>query len=151
MRASDLITAEVVSVGPGCSLRKAARLLIGHRIGSLPVVDDDGRILGVVSIAELTPRRKLVPFSTERLLALLGEFVDTGGLAAAYHDAGERRVQDVMQPAHWIDADADLGAVVDALGNRRGALFAVRGGRLLGVITRTDLLRLLAEEDRHAA
>ncbi len=71
MKAADIMTTEVVSAGPETDVSEVARLLLAHRISAAPVVDDDGRVIGMVSEADLM-RRVLPP--TE-LAAWLGAFM----------------------------------------------------------------------------
>ncbi|MBI3041728.1 MAG: CBS domain-containing protein [Betaproteobacteria bacterium] len=49
MKTKDVVTRAVVSVGPDASVQDIARLLLGRRISAVPVVDDRGRVVGMVS------------------------------------------------------------------------------------------------------
>ena len=55
MRAGDLMTTPVLSIGPQTSLRAAARIMVRERIGSLCVVDADDTLLGLITEADLLP------------------------------------------------------------------------------------------------
>jgi CBS domain-containing protein len=56
MRASDVMTSDVVTVGPETSVGEVARLLVEHRISAVPVVDATGRLVGIVSEGDLIGR-----------------------------------------------------------------------------------------------
>ena len=56
MKAQDVMTTTVVSVGPGQGTREVARILRDKGISAVPVVDDDGRPLGMVSEGDLIGR-----------------------------------------------------------------------------------------------
>lgn len=56
MKIEDIMTREVLTVPPGASLKQAAHLLVEHRISGLPVVDNESRVLGVVSEADVLPK-----------------------------------------------------------------------------------------------
>ena len=56
MKVEDVMTHDVVTVPPGASLKDAARQLVEHRISGLPVVDNQGHVLGVVSEADVLPK-----------------------------------------------------------------------------------------------
>src|SRR5260370_30920184 len=58
MRAEDVMTRNVVTIGAGASVREAARLLVEHRVSGLPVVDAEGRVVGLVTEADLIARQK---------------------------------------------------------------------------------------------
>ena len=47
MHASDVMTTDVVTVGPDASVAEVARLLVAHRISAVPVVDATGRLAGI--------------------------------------------------------------------------------------------------------
>jgi CBS domain-containing protein len=53
------MTADVVSVSPNQSVRHAARLMLEHRISGRPVLDDDGRVVGIVTEGDLMRRSEL--------------------------------------------------------------------------------------------
>jgi CBS domain-containing protein len=69
----DVMTTQVVTVGPATPFKKIAARLAEHRVNAVPVVDDDGRVLGVVSEADLLlkeefaePDQDIPLFSTKR-------------------------------------------------------------------------------------
>ena len=53
MNVSDIMTREVVTVGPDADIASVARLLLDHNIGAVPVVDAQNRVLGVISEGDL--------------------------------------------------------------------------------------------------
>src|SRR6476469_6748076 len=59
MQAKDVMTREVLTIAPGTSLADAARRLLEHRISSLPVVDAEGRLVGILSEADLLHRSEM--------------------------------------------------------------------------------------------
>jgi CBS-domain-containing membrane protein len=66
MQAKEIMTREVVTVRPGTAIHEAAALLIEHRVASLPVLDDDGRVIGMLSEADLS-RNRMPPDSRSHL------------------------------------------------------------------------------------
>ncbi len=63
LKVRDLMTGEVVTVRPTTPIKDVARLLIEHRISGMPVVDDGGRIVGVVSEGDLIFKEQAPDFS----------------------------------------------------------------------------------------
>jgi CBS domain-containing protein len=57
MKAMDVMVRDVVTVKPETDVASAIKLLIEHDISALPVVDDGGNVVGVISEADLCPRR----------------------------------------------------------------------------------------------
>ena len=62
LKVRDLMTPEVVTVRPTTPIKDAARSLVEHRISGVPVVDDDGRVIGVVSEGDLIVKEQGTEF-----------------------------------------------------------------------------------------
>jgi CBS domain-containing protein len=143
MRASDVMTADVVTVGPEASVAEVARLLVAHRISAVPVVDATGRLVGIVSEGDLLGRVEPAPGRRAWWLDLLA---DPAALAHDYVKTHGRRVADVMtHPVVTVEAEAPLGEIARLL-ERRGIkrVPVVRDGRVVGIVSRADLIRGLA-------
>lgn len=115
---------EVVSVGPDASLRDVARLLAERRVSGVPVVDEGGRVLGVVSGSDL-----------------LGAAADGGIDHTAAHA--------MTAPAVSIAADRSVREAADVMTRRRLRRLTVTsgGGELVGIVTRADLVRAFLRPD----
>jgi CBS domain-containing protein len=127
MLVREVMTSPAVTVGPAESIRHAIALLDRFRITALPVVDEDGFPIGVVSEADL--------------------------LHEAIRPAGSHAVGDVMtRQVLTVSADGD---VIDAFAVMDGtavkSLPVLLHGRVVGVISRRDLVATLARDDREAA
>lgn len=147
MRVADLMTTDVVTVTPETPLRDAAALLAEKKISGLPVVDARGRVVGVLSEADIVAKAG-GPARERRLLGwLLESDVDLADKIAA------RTVGDAMSaPAVTIDAERrihEAAKVMAAEGINR--LPVVDGERLVGIITRADVVRAFARSDREIA
>ena len=59
MRASDMMVTKVITVGPQASVRDAAKLLVTNRISAVPVVDEHGELIGIISEGDLVRRAEL--------------------------------------------------------------------------------------------
>ena len=142
MRAKDLMTASVVIVRPDTSVKEAAALLTTHGFTLLPVVDAYDNLVGVVTEADLI-RGRILP--DPRAL------IDDNPPPPAEPPA--RLVADVMtaEPV-VVDTTTDAVAVTKLMLDRHlRALPVVDGGRLAGIVTRRDLLRTIARDDRDIA
>lgn len=152
MIARDVMTTRVVTVGPETPVREVAQLLLERRISAVPVVDADGRILGIVSEGDLIGRPEIGPPRRRSWwLALLG---GAGEGAAEYVKAHGGHAKDVMTPGVVsITEDAPLGEVAQLLEERRiKRVPVVHQGKLVGIVSRADLLRALASaKDRTPA
>jgi CBS domain-containing protein len=143
MKASDVMTPNVVSVGMDAPVPDIATVMLERRISAVAVVDDEGHAVGVVSEGDLIRRPELeTDKPRSRWLRLLlspddeaRDFVKTHGL----------RARDVMnRPAVGVAPDASLADIVGVMGRQRiKRVFVIDGGRPVGIVTRTDLLRAL--------
>ncbi|HEY0524257.1 MAG TPA: CBS domain-containing protein [Stellaceae bacterium] len=149
MKAADIMTRHVITIGPDSSVADAARHMLEHRISGLPVVDGTGRVVGVISEGDLLHRAET---GTERrrgtgaswwLRLVAGPAAEAGD----YLKAHGRAVRDVMsQPVVSVDENATLDEVVRVLENRRIKRVPVLrdGTQLVGIVSRANLLQALA-------
>ncbi|MBS0243226.1 MAG: CBS domain-containing protein [Proteobacteria bacterium] len=151
MKASEVMAKDVVTVGPKTSVKDIAELMTKHRISGVPVVDDKGDLVGILSETDLMHRAET---GTERKRKWwLHAFVDADKLAREYAASHARRAEDIMtDTVVTVDADATLAEVANLFERRKlKRLPVTRDGRLAGIITRGDLVRALAARQTAAA
>lgn len=151
MKARDLMTSQVVTVSPDTPTRVIAKLLLDNRISAVPVVDDRGAPIGMVSEGDLIGRAE-----SDRQargdwwlsLAADGDPPDPAGL----EDNG-RRARDVMaEPVIIVGEETDTVEIARLLTSYRIKRVPVtRDGRIVGIVSRADLLRALAAQQPAAA
>jgi CBS domain-containing protein len=152
-RVRDCMTSPVATIGPDESVRAAAEVMLRLHISGAPVVDRDGRPLGVVSesdfrFSDAATRQK----QREAFVKILSGGQD---MAAEYLDVLERQSETVEQimakPAICVDEAASIVEAADLMSARRiKRLLVLRGGVVVGVVTRADLLRFFAPQ-KHVA
>jgi CBS domain-containing protein len=137
MRAKDAMTSPAITVTPETHCKDAAALLVRHRISALPVVGVDGRLVGLVSEADLLtlettpdPRSQATPLPPRA-------------------EPLPRRVDEVMTPeVYTVDEDTDLGVVAQRMLEANVKRFPVlRGDRVVGIVSRHDLVKVIARTD----
>jgi len=137
MRAKDAMTSPAITVTPETHCKDAAALLVQHRISALPVVDAHGRLVGLVSEADLLT---------------LEATPDPRSQAMPVHVRTEplpRRVDELMTlEVYTVDESTDLGIVAQRMLEANVKRFPVlRGDRVVGIISRHDLVRVIARTD----
>jgi CBS domain-containing protein len=143
----DVMTRPVESVGPETPLKDVARVLLDHRVSGVPVVDAQGAVLGVVSEADfLMKEQGAGAIHHRRFAGLLGEDAETrlqlGKLAA--RTAGEA----MTSPAVTIAPTRAIREAAALMTARRiNRLPVVDDGRLVGILTRADLVRAYLRTD----
>jgi CBS domain-containing membrane protein len=132
-RVRDLMTEPVFTLSPNDTLECAQELMDARRIRHVPVVDEDGDLVGLV---------------TQRDLArtVLGR-VDALPISARHSILSSRRVRDMMtREVATADPDTDAyEAAATIFENKFGCLPVVEGSRLVGILTEADFVRRFLE------
>src|SRR4051794_506333 len=143
MLARDLMTIEVVSIGPDMPVREIADLLLEHRISAVPVLDGEYRVLGIVSEGDLIHRLGGDLGSRSWWLDLLAS---PEARAHDYLRAHGRLARDVMSaPAITAQEATPVAEIARLLQARRiRRVPVVRDEEtMVGLVSRADLLRAL--------
>ena len=149
MQVQDLMTRELVTVSPEESLKETARLLVEHGISGIPVVAEDGAVLGVVTEEEI-------------LIKEHGDVHEPGLVEGLLHraereaekaKAGAITAAEAMSPAPpaievWHSVSF---AASEMLAGGSERLLVMQRGELIGIVTRSDLVRAFARADAEIA
>jgi len=152
--ARDIMQRDVVTVDPETSLLNVHRLFVEEEIHGAPVVDDEGRILGVISALDLLravdeERDTAVTESSYFRDFLPYSGPDWGASPEDFQERlAQRTVSDVMtEGAITVDAEASVPEVARALRSRNvHRVLVVEGGLLVGIISSMDLVAVLEKE-----
>jgi CBS domain-containing protein len=150
MRAADIMTVNPISVEPNASVMQAVRLMLQHRISGLPVIDALGNLIGIVTEGDLLWRAET---ETQRRRPRWLEFlIGPGRMANQYVHACGRKVHEVMsENVRAAVEDTPLDEVVQIMERHQvNRLPVMRDGRLVGIVSRANLLRALASFYRDA-
>lgn len=137
----DVMETEVVTLRPEMSARDAARVLAEHRIGGAPVVDEQRRVLGVLSQSDLARLEADRP-SAAAAGAFFSDVEDYRDLAVLPADESLVRVDAVMQrDVLSVPPDATLQEAAQRMRAQRiHRLLVLEDGRLRGLVSALDLL-----------
>lgn len=145
MNASDVMTRDdIVTVRRGSSIADAIRLMLDNRVSGLPVLDDEGKVIGILTEGDLLRRSET---GTERHRPRWLEFLmGPGRIAEEYVRTHGRKVEEIMtRDLATATADTPLDDVVQMMERRRIKRVPVLAGdSLVGMVSRADLLRALA-------
>lgn len=148
MKVADVMTQDVSTLAPGASLKDAARLLVEIGASGAPVVNPDGRLVGVISEADIIAKEQGGRSEHAGVLAWLLEprFVDERFDAVSVGEA-------MSSPAIVIEADRPVTEaatrMLDEAINRLPVVDA--DGRLVGIVARSDLVKAFARDDASIA
>jgi CBS domain-containing protein len=144
MRAMDVMTSEVITVGEEASVQQVANLLAERGISAVPVVDSENLVIGMVSEGDLLHRAET---GTERRRSWwLDMMSSTNKLAGDYIKSHSGKVKDVMTRDVISVADttpvADIAVLLET--NQIKRVPIVCDGKLVGIVSRANLVRALA-------
>lgn len=146
LTAADIMTRDVRTVPPGTPIDEIARLLATEHVSGIPVVEDDGRLIGIVSEGDLIARYCGQDQRAAWWLVMLAE----GGELAPDYVEFLRRQRDTARNIMSRDVIAigegdkigDIAALMVSKGVNRVPV--VKDGHLVGIVTRADLVRAMS-------
>jgi CBS domain-containing protein len=154
MKAHELMTREVISARPDMPARQIARLLLDNGISAVPVVDETGTPIGIVSEGDLIGRNEEDREARrDWWLALLAEGETLNADFVASLGTKERVARDLMAgPVVTVDENTDAAEIARLLHSYHIKRVPVlRDGHIVGIVSRADLLREFAEQTPAAA
>jgi CBS domain-containing protein len=144
MKARDVMVSPVITASPGSTVKSVAETFLKHHISAVPVVNDAGKIVGIISEGDLLRR---VESGTERRRSWwLKAMVGSDSLASEYVKAHAHRVEDVMS-RDVITASPEtplqeIASVLEKHSIKRVPI--VENGKLVGIVSRANLVQAVA-------
>lgn len=144
---SEFMNPDVVCAHPEMTVSEVERILVEREISGMPVVDDSGRLLGVVSQRDLVRHE-----STPRTVGESGQFftdVEDYAELQNIRERGSRPVTEVMRPEVFtVDRDAPADEAARLMRVKRvHRLIVTKGETLVGIVSTLDLLRIVENPD----
>jgi len=143
MQAKDIMTSNVVSISPEAGVRHAIAVMMQNNISGLPVVDDEGRICGILTEGDLLLRReiRLAPRATRNAEVTSDVDLDR------YIRGNGWSVRDIMSRDVIVASpDSEVSDIAESLEvHRIKRIPIVDDGRLVGIVSRRDILALITD------
>jgi len=142
--AADIMAREVVTIGPDESVARAAALMTANDVSALPVVNTDGRLIGIISEADLLRREEIA--TAARRPSWVKSITPATTLATDFVKSRSKRVADLMsKDVISVSEFASLNDIAALLErNRIKRVPVVRGDQLVGIVSRGNLIQALA-------
>ena len=143
----QVMTTDVLTFGPADTVETAARALSERHLGGAPVVDDDGRLVGLLEDDDLIVQDARIHFPT--VISVLGAYLELPSslsrMEADLRKAVGATVGDVMDPEPPTCAPDDTLETVATVMHERSVsrLPVVEGERVVGIVSRGDLVRAI--------
>lgn len=148
MKVTDLMNKDVIAVTPETTLKEVATLLVEHRISGVPVIDGDRKVMGVVSEADILLKEQAAEPEPRVLRWLLD------GLILEPDKIEARSAREAMtSPAITIGSEKDVYQAAREMSQCAVKRLPVvdREGALVGIVTRSDLVKAFARSDDEVA
>jgi CBS-domain-containing membrane protein len=149
MKARDIMTSPVITVGPDTAVRHIAGLLFEHRISAVPVLDN-GKLVGIVSEADLLHRHEIGTDRSAGSGSWWLQLFSSDRSISKYIKSHAMRARDIMTPdVVSVTPDtpvAEIATLLEKRGIKRVPV--LQDGRLAGIVSRSNLVQALAAKGR---
>jgi len=142
----DIMTTELITVPPDMDIVTAAKTLLENRINGVPVMDADGRLLGILCQSDLIAQQKKLPIPTIfTFLDSIIQLTSSKKIEKQVQKIAALKVADAMTPNPVaVQPDSRLETVAALMVDSNfHTLPVVEGSRLVGIIGKEDVLRTL--------
>ena len=145
MFVKDIMTFPVITANENETLRDVAIKMLEHKIGALPVVDDEGLIVGFLSETDFTAKEHSIPFSRNVQAQLFGKWLVKDEIIDMYEEAKMVKVKEIMStPVIYVEEDDKIDVLVKKIMKYNfHRIPVVKDGKPVGIISRRDFLKLL--------
>ncbi len=150
LTAKDIMTKDVITVNPDTSIEKLSSILVKNEISGVPVVDDSGALIGIVTENDLINQNKRLHIPT------VVSFLD----AAIYLESSKKFEQDVKRltatrvgdictrKVITITEDAMVPDIATIMSDKKAHLLPVmRDGRVVGIVGKRDMVKAVARQN----
>lgn len=149
MQAKDIMVTEVVTVKKDDTVEDVIKLLIQHNISGLPVVDEEGRVTGIVTEGDLIYRSKKLHIPA--YFTILDGYIfleSTKSLEEEMKKIAAYRVEDMMtQEVITVGEEESVEEIATTMIRKKiNRLPVVRDGKLVGIVSRRDIIKAYVRE-----
>ena len=149
IKAKDIMTRNILSVTPDTEIIKAAKILLKNRINGLPVIDDSGKLVGILCQSDLVAQQKSIPIPS--VFTLLESFVpltSTKRIDKEVEKIAALKVKHAMTPNPvTVGPETDIEDVAKLMVDKKyHTLPVMEGDKVAGIVGKEDVLKTLLSE-----
>jgi len=147
LRVKDIMTKDVVTVTTGTTVMELAKIFAERHLSSLPVIDQGGALIGIVTETDLVEQDKNLHIPTVISIFDWVIYLESDKkFEKELKKMTGRTVGDIYSAnVVTVSPDSSIADVADLLSSRKiNALPVVEGNRLVGIVSRIDLIRSMA-------
>lgn len=150
MKVSEIMSHPVITVREDATLEEVARIMLDHRFGSVPVVNEQGEMIGIITESDFAAKGKGVPFTTFEMPQVFGHWLGKSGVEQMYQTARAISAADTMtRDVITVEENATIEEILELmLRYDVNRIPVLRGKILVGIVARYDLLKLMLREQK---
>jgi len=146
LKAKDLMTRDILSVTPDTEIVKAAKILLKNRINGMPVIDETGKLVGILCQSDLVAQQKSIPIPS--VFTLLESFVSLTSLKRLDKEVEKiaaLSVKQAMTPNPvTVGPETEIEDIAKLMAdNKYHTLPVMEGDEIIGIIGKEDVLKTL--------
>jgi CBS domain-containing protein len=148
MKVSEIMSHPVITVREDATLEEVARIMLDHKFGSVPVVNEQGTMIGLITESDFAAKGKGVPFTTFEMPQVFGHWLGKSGVEQMYERARTILASDTMtRDVITVEENATIEEVLELmLLNDVNRIPVLRNKVPVGIAARYDLLKLMLQE-----
>jgi CBS domain-containing protein len=146
LKVKDIMTKELITVSPQTEIAGAAKLLLEKRINGLPVIDDSGKLVGILCQSDLVAQQKSIPIPS--VYTLLDSFIPLTSLKRIDKEVRKIAALKVEQAMTLnpvtVGPETDIEDVARLMVDKKyHTLPVMEGDKIVGVVGKEDVLKTL--------
>jgi CBS domain-containing protein len=146
LKVKDIMTTELITVSPQTEITSAAKILLEKRINGLPVIDDSGKLVGILCQSDLVAQQKSIPIPS--VYTLLDSFIPITSLKRIDKEVQKiaaLKVEQAMTPDPvTVGPETDIEDVARLMVDKKyHTLPVVEGDKIVGIVGKEDVLKTL--------
>ena len=146
LKVKDIMTKELITVSPETEITSAAKILLEKRINGLPVIDDSGKLVGILCQSDLVAQQKRIPIPS--VYTLLDSFIPLTSLRRIDKEVKKiaaLKVEQAMTPEPvTIGPETDIEDVARLMVDKKyHTLPVMDGDKIVGIVGKEDVLKTL--------
>lgn len=146
LKVKDIMTKEIITVSPQTEITSAAKILLEKRINGLPVIDDSGKLVGILCQSDLVAQQKSIPIPS--VYTLLDSFIPLTSLKRIDKEVKKiaaLKVEQAMTPHPvTVGPETDIEDVARLMVDKKyHTLPVVEGDEIVGIVGKEDVLKTL--------
>ena len=146
LKVKDIMTKELITVSPQTEITIAAKILLEKRVNGLPVIDDSGKLVGILCQSDLVAQQKSIPIPS--VFTVLDSFIPLTSLKRIDKEVKKiaaLKVEQAMTPKPvTVGPETDIEDVARLMVDKKyHTLPVMEGDKIVGVVGKEDVLKTL--------